>query len=258
MKIFLITDIHHGEHSNYPNLKGEDYVNVYGGLFREMAPSLTAEMDACDLVMNLGDFIHEEGEGRDVEMYKEAQQLLNTKTPVRHVAGNHDLRGISREEWASLVGEEKSYYSFDLGGCHHVVLDGNITEPRGPYYVPEEQLVWLENDLATTGLKVIVYCHHPLDNQDMDTNYYFKERPERASINNKHFVRRVFKKAGNVTAVFSGHTHFYHAQEMDGIWYYTIPSFMENDGEHKPKAEYAIATTEGGNVSVEVIKKDVL
>lgn len=257
MKIFLITDIHHGENSNYPNLGGLEYVNVFGEQFEKLIPTLKGEMDGCDLVINLGDFIHDESPEKDIEIYKEAVSLLSTKTLTKHVLGNHDKKNISRETFATLIGEEKSYYSFDLGNYHHVVLDGNAIEPRGPMYLSEEQLVWLKEDLDKTQLKTIVYCHHPLDNQSMDDNYYFKERPERASVNNKFFVRNVLKKSGKVLAVFSGHTHFYAKQEIDGITYFTIPSFMENDGKHAPQAEYGIATVEGDNVSLEIKKMDL-
>ena len=257
MKIFLITDIHHGKNSNYPNLRGLEYVNVFGEQFEKLIPTLTNEMDSCDLVINLGDFIHDENPDKDIETYKEAMVLLSPKVPTKHVAGNHDLRNLSKETFASLIGEEKSYYSFDLGDIHHIVLDGNMTEPRGPYYISEEQLLWLKEDLEKTQFKTIVYCHHPLDNQSMEENYYFKERPERASVNNKFFVRNILRNSEKVLAVFSGHTHFYCKQEIDGIPYFTIPSFTENDGDHKPKAEYGIATIENEMVELEIKKVNI-
>ncbi len=258
MKIFLITDIHHGENSNYPNLGGLEYVNVFGEQFEKLIPTLKGEMEECDLVVNLGDFIHDESPEKDIEIYKEAMSLLSSKTLTKHVPGNHDVKNLSRETFASLVGEKNSYYSFDSGDYHHVVLDANATEPRGPIYVSEEQLVWLKEDLEKTQLKVIIYCHHPLDNQNMDDNYYFKERPERASVNNKSFVRGVLRKSGKVLAVFTGHTHFYSKQEIDGITYFTIPSFTENDGNHAPTAEYGIATVEGDKVTLEIKKVDIV
>jgi alkaline phosphatase len=256
MKIFLITDIHHEENSNYPNLGGLEYVNVFGEHFKKLILTLKNEMESCDLAINLGDFIHDENQEKDIETYREAMTLLSSQCPTKHVPGNHDLKNLSKETFSSLVGEEKSYYSFDLGGYHHIVLDGNATEPRGPMYISEEQLLWLQEDLETTQLKAIIYCHHPLDNQSMSENYYFKERPERASINNKFFVRNVLRKSEKVLAVFSGHTHFYSKQEIDGITYYTIPSFTENDGNNSPKAEYGVATLEGDRVALEIKKAD--
>jgi len=257
MKIFLITDIHYGGNSNYPNYpvnKGLEYINVFGGQFQKLISKLKPEMDACDLVVNLGDLIHDNSLEKDIENYKDALVLMSSKTPTKHVIGNHDLRNLTKETLASLIGEEKCYYSFDAGGYHQVVLDGNRTEPRGPNYVSEEQLVWLEEDLEKTQYKTILYCHYPLDRQSMNDNYYFSVNPELASVNNKYFVRKVLNKSGKVLAVFSGHTHFFCKQIIDGITYFTVPSFLENDGEGKPSAKYGIATIDGDTVSLEIKK----
>ncbi len=254
MKIFLITDIHYGENTNYPNHGGADYINQFGEQFKDFFPHLHSEMEHCDLVVNLGDFIHDENTAKDIETYKSALSFFTIKTPVKHVLGNHDVRNISREKWSELIAEEKSYYSFDLGGYHHIVLDGNRTEPRGPLYIGEEQLNWLEEDLRNTSLTTIVYSHFPMDNQSMDNNYYFKDKPESASLGNKYFVRRILEKSGKVVAVFSGHTHFYSEQILNNISYCTIPSFSENDGSHQPNGKYALATLESNQVKIEIKK----
>lgn len=209
-------------------------------------------MQLCDLVMNLGDFIHDENAEKDIETYKSALAFFSEKTPTKHVLGNHDVRHIPREKWAELVGVARSYYSFDVGGYHHVVLDGNRTEPRGPLYIGEEQLKWIEEDLALTTLKTIVYCHFPMDNQNMDNNYYFKEHPETSALGNKVYVRTILRKSGKVIAAFNGHTHFFSQQTMDGVVHCTVPSFSENNGAHEPNGQYAIANIEGDRVDIEI------
>lgn len=254
MKIFLITDTHYGENSNYPRLKGDEYVNVFGEQFEKFFPHLHEEMEDCDLVINLGDFIHDKSEEKDIETYKKALSFFKTDTPTKYVAGNHDLRNISRKEWAELIDEEKSYYSFDSNGYHHIVLDGCSVERRGPHYINEEQLEWLEEDLSKTSLKSLVYCHFPIDNQSMDNNYYFKDSPERSSLSNRSFVRRIFENSNKVLSVFSGHTHFFNQQIVKNITYCTVPSFSENDGNHQPNGEYAVATIESDKVSIEIKK----
>lgn len=256
MKIFLLADVHFGENRNYPNLKGEDYINVFGAEFERLAPELLTKVNECDLLIDLGDLISEVDHETDLINYKKAESLIQTDIPVKHVAGNHDLRNLSKEDFASLIDGEKSYYSFDQGGYHHVVLDGNRVEPRGPMFIDEEQLLWLENDLDNTEFKAVVYCHHPLDNQDMSDNYYFSACPERASINNKGFVRRVLNKSNKVLAVFSGHTHFYFKQVIDGIPYFTIPSFLENDGTGQPNKKFGLLTLTGDQMDVQIQKLD--
>lgn len=256
MKIFLITDIHYGENTNYPHHGGADYVNQFGEQFKDFFPRLHEEMEQCNLVMNLGDFIHDENTEKDIETYKSALSFFAIKTPVKHVLGNHDVRNISREKWSELVGEKQSYYSFDLGGYHHVVLDGNRTERRGPLYISEEQLNWLEEDLGKTSLTTVIYCHFPMDNQSMENNYYFHDKPESASLGNKYFVRRILEKSGKVVAVFSGHTHFYSEQKLNNITYCTVPSFSENDGNQEPNGKYAVTTLEDGQVHIEIKKSE--
>lgn len=256
MKIFLITDIHYGVNTNYPNVGGVNYINSFGEQLKNFSPRLLLEMEQCDLVINLGDLIHDENSEKDIEIYKSALALLKTKVPMKHVSGNHDVFNLSRETWAELVGEKMSYYSFDVGGYHHVVLDGNRTFRKGPLYIGEEQLKWLECDLSNTSLNTIVYCHFPMDNQSMDNNYYFKEGPERASLGNKFFVRKILEKSGKVIAVFSGHTHFYNEQVINNINYWTVPSFSENDGNNEPKREYAVATLGGSQITIEIKKSE--
>lgn len=252
MKIILITDIHYGENTNYPNVGGADYVNAFGEQFQHFFPHLLSEMEQGDLVVNLGDFIHDENLEKDIETYKNALTFFSVTTLTKHVLGNHDVRNIPREKWIELVGVKKSYHSFDLGGYHHIILDGNRAERRGPFYIGEEQLVWLEQDLAETSLKTIIYCHFPMDNQNMDSNYYFKEHPESASLANKHFVRNILKKSGKVLAVFSGHTHFLSQQVVNDTIHCTIPSFSENNGNHEPNGQYAVVVVENGKVEIEI------
>lgn len=258
MNIFLITDIHYGKDINYPKLAGEDYVNLFGAKISGLSEKLISEMEKSDLVINLGDFICNENQEKDIETYKNALSFISSKILTKHVPGNHDLLNITREKWPELVAESKTYYSFDIGGYHHIVLDGTRTEPRGPHYIGDEQLKWLEVDIAKTTLNSIVYCHYPLDNQSMENNYYFKDKPENGSLSNRYFVRRILERSGKVMAVFSGHTHFYNQQEINGIMYCTVPSFSENNGTNEPKLEYVVATISENQVTAEVKKIDSL
>src|SRR3989344_2281501 len=111
MRILLITDIHFGADSNYPKLLGEDYINVFGSQFEALFEKIRSDAEGCDLVVNLGDFIHEENEEKDKETYVRSLEILKTSTPTKHVAGNHDLRYLPRETLSTLIGEEKLYYS---------------------------------------------------------------------------------------------------------------------------------------------------
>lgn len=253
MKVFLITDIHHGDNTNYKHLKGEDYINLFGEEFRGASLKMIDQMNQCDLVINLGDLIHDENKEKDIVTYSEAISFFKTDTRVEHVIGNHDLRNLSMEDIGKVIKREKEYTSFDQAGYHHILLGGTRKDPRGPHYLEEEQLQWLENDLNTTNLPTIVYCHYPLDNQDFSQNYYFKSKPESGSIANKGFVRPILEKSKKVIAVYNGHTHFFHEETISGITYTTIPSFSENNGEGKPNHKFAVVEVSESNIKTEII-----
>jgi len=122
------------------------------------------------------------------------------------------------------------------------VLDGNRIEHTDPYLIREDQKKWLTKSLNETKFPTLIYLHHPIDDQSMENNYYFKNRPQSSCVSNRGEVRSILEKSEKVVAVFNGHTHFFSAQEVNGIRYITVPSFAENNGEHKPNLQFAIAT----------------
>jgi len=237
IKILIIADIHYGEDSNYPKHKGGGYVNSFGSQFEKFLPKIHSLIKESDLIINLGDLISEVDASFDLENYKKALKLLEVGKPVKHILGNHDVRHLTREKLVEVIGEKNPYYSFDLSGYHHIVLDSFKNLRNEPCRITEEQISWLKEDLNKTKLSTIVYCHYPLDNQSIDNNYYFAGKPERAFIENKQEVRKIFELSGRVLAVFSGHLHFFHEEKINNIKYITAPSFSENNGNHKPKTE---------------------
>jgi 3',5'-cyclic-AMP phosphodiesterase len=96
-----------------------------------------------------------------------------THLPIYPIVGNHDIFGWMNQtvpETASGYGKamamryldlERSSYSFDKGLWHFVVLD-NIAR-RGVGYcgaLADEQLAWLEKDLAEAGNRPTVLLTH--------------------------------------------------------------------------------------------------
>lgn len=260
MKIFLISDIHYGSNSNYAkhnsdeNKLSNEYVNSFGSRFESFVPEINSLVLDYDLIINLGDLINEESIGQDMIRYKKAMEFFGKSKPVKHVAGNHDLNCLSREQLASIIGISKLYYSFDFDSYHHIVLDGTRDSRPEPHRIDAEQLEWLKNDLLRTNLQTLVYCHYPLDEQSVSHNYYFKDKPERAFISNRAEVRNLLEKSSKVLAVFNGHLHFEHQEYINGIKYITVPSFSENNGNHVPKAEYMRLVLENNQINSEIVK----
>lgn len=252
MKILIISDIHYGENTDYPDCGGENYVNQFGSQFENFLPKIHSLISNHDLVINLGDLIHETDTESDLIQYKKTMELFGKEKPVKHVFGNHDVRTLSREQLSEIIGEERPYYSFDLGEYHHVILDSFRNNRKELCRIDEEQLSWLRNDLDKTNLSTIVYCHYLLDNQSIDDNLYFKEKQDRVFINNKKEVRSIFESSNKVIAVFGGHLHFFHEEKINNILYVTVPAFTENDGNHKPKAECLSVKIDNSDIKISI------
>ena len=92
------------------------------------------------------------------------------EVPLFNVLGNHDCAcALPREHpywhkgaYRALLGP--SWYSFNYGGWHFVVLDTN--SPSCPTWeaIPQEQLYWLEQDLAVLppATPLVLFSHVPL------------------------------------------------------------------------------------------------
>jgi DNA repair exonuclease SbcCD nuclease subunit len=154
--------------------------------------------------------------------------------PTYHALGNHDLDSLSKVQFLANVentgiAKDRSYYSFDQGWLHVVVLDPNFNPDESAYdhgnydwtdaNIPPKELAWLEKDLASTSKPVIAFTHQLLDGVG---NPY---------VTNAEAVRKVLEKSGNVLAVFQGHHHDGSHKEIAGIHYYTLKAMIEGSGE---------------------------
>ena len=97
--------------------------------------------------------------------------LATATMPVRNGAGNHEMmlnEQNPRGEFEKLFGP--TYYSFDWGRVHCIVLDGNKPIPGQEGWqavhgaVEGRELAWLEADLAAQprGKPIIVAVHIPV------------------------------------------------------------------------------------------------
>jgi len=131
--------------------------------------------------------------------------------PLYPVMGNHDARGsgwdVTRER---IFHDDLTYYSLNKGDCHFVVLDAFMPEYENS--ISEEQMAWLEDDLADTRKPhIFVFVHAPLYpvggyfGEALDTNPELSDR-----------LVSLFVQHG-VDAVFCGHEHFYACFEYNGI-----------------------------------------
>lgn len=112
--------------------------------------------------------------------------------------GNHDYHTPGALGYFGYFGarahpESEGYYSFDLGEWHLVSVNSGLDEPS------DEQLAWIEQDLAADGHRCeLVYWHHPR----------WSSGTEHGSDDDLDPLWTILFEAG-VDVVLNGHEHNY-------------------------------------------------
>ena len=178
----------------------------------------TMTRENVDFIVQLGDFCVPKDEN------KPFLDIWNTfEKPRFHVLGNHDTDGgYTRAQTVKWWGMRDRFYSFDHGGLHFIVLDGNDkpADHSGGYprFIAVDQVQWLEKDLAAAQSTVIVFVHQSI------------EREDQGGVQNGKEIRAVLERANReagfrkVAACFSGHHHRDYARQIQDIVYPQINS----------------------------------
>lgn len=141
------------------------------------------------------------------------QAVQQTTIPFFQVFGNHDadLEQRSDEKSATTFTElyGPQYYSFNRGLVHYVVLNdvffiGKEKEYIG--YITENQLAWLEQDLAVVPHEttVVVFQHIPSFTRHFER--YPEEKSLGAMVSNRKYLYKLLEPYH--AHLMSGHTHF--------------------------------------------------
>ncbi len=223
----LVTDLHYADK---PTAGSRHY--------RETPEKLAHAADQfdrheLDFIVELGDFI-DAAESVETELgyLKTINDDFSAICKRRHyVLGNHCVHTLNKREFLDGVGQTDSYYSFDVGQLHFVVLDACFRGDGEPYgrknfqwtdpNIPEEELDWLADDLRSTENKTVVFAHQRLD----VSNHY--------GVKNASAVRDVLEASKGVLAVFQGHSHANDYREINDIHYCTLVAMVEGSGAEK-------------------------
>jgi predicted phosphodiesterase len=224
----MVTDIHYAD----ANTKGTRYYRHSLDKLTECVQLLNEQK--VDFLIELGDFKDQNTppqEAKTLAYLQEVEKgLQQFSGPIYHVLGNHDVDSISKAQFLAHVtntdqDRSRTYYSFDRGGIHFVVLDANYQSNGSDYdhgnfdwtdtNIPSQELAWLEQDLAASPQPTIVCIHQLLDGKG---DVY---------VNNAAAVRQILQKSGNVLAVFQGHHHAGSLQSIEDIHYYTLKATVE-------------------------------
>ncbi len=143
--------------------------------------------------------------------YREA--VARTGLTFFNLIGNHDLDLSARSDEGSsrtfLEHFGPAYFSFNRGKIHYVVLDDVffLGGQKDNYvgYVTEQQLAWLERDLALVerGSTVILNLHIPTH-----THQHVREQQAESRFHNVANRQRLYEVLqGYRLHIISGHTH---------------------------------------------------
>jgi alkaline phosphatase len=224
LRIGLITDLHYADKPP----AGSRYYRETLSKLAEAAERFQADRPA--LVVELGDLIDAADSVEVEQAYLKTinEQFSKTSAERHYVLGNHCVDMLTKEEFLAGVERERSYYSFDRGGFHFVILDACFRSDGQPYgrknahwtdaNIPPAELEWLKADLQSTDKKTIVFAHQRLD---VSGNH---------AVKNASQIREALEASGKVLAVFQGHSHQNDYREIAGIHYTTLVAMVEGSG----------------------------
>lgn len=221
VRVGLVTDLHHADKPAHGTRHYRDTLAKLG----EAATHFAKEKP--DFVVELGDFIDAaETVETELEYLRQVSTVFDAiPGPKHYVLGNHCVDTLTKDEFLSGVGRKESFYSFDAGGIHFVVLDSCFRSDGAPYgrknarwddaNVPGDERDWLKADLAKGDTPVIVFAHQRLDDGKSH------------AVKNAADVRTLLETSGRVRLVLQGHSHQNAHQEIAGIHYVTLVAMVE-------------------------------
>jgi alkaline phosphatase len=248
VRIGLITDMHYADKAP----AGSRHYRESLGKLEEAAGQFAK--DKPEFVVELGDLIDA---ADSVEVEKGYLKRINKDFAAlpgekHYVLGNHCVFALTKEEFLEGVGQKKSYYSFDAGGFHFVVLDSCFRSDGKPYgrknfkwtdpNIPATEVEWLKADLKAAKGHTIIFAHQRLD---VSNNH---------GVKNAAAVRKVLEESGKVLAVLQGHSHKNEHKEIAGIHYCVLAAMIEGAGEQN-NGYSTMDLFEGGAIRITGFRK---
>jgi alkaline phosphatase len=224
LRLGLVTDPHYADKPP----AGNRYFRESLGKVAEAAKRLQA--DKPDLTVSLGDLVDSAAslEAEKAALRRVVHELAALAGPHHYVLGNHCVENLTKPEFLAIVGQARSFDSFDAGGYHFVILDSCFRSDGAPYgrknfrwgdaQVPPAEREWLRADLQQTPHKTIVLAHQCLD------------LPAPMGVTNASQVREILEESGKVLAVIQGHFHYGNYQELGDVHYCTLSAIVEGTG----------------------------
>jgi len=197
---------------------------------------LTAELDemAPAFVVATGDLI-DEGNAATVAQAEQWFDVYENVTstlvmPLYNAVGNHDVVGISNQgvvstdpgyaEGSFISRFGPTYYSFDWGQYHCIVLDPNdLVDGKQVYRISDTQLQWLKNDLKhKKGDPLLIFFHEPTASWRNRTEFLKVLKGRSAKLFCGHLHQDILTDATDVSEQITGAVcgEWWHGANPDG------------------------------------------
>ncbi len=171
-------------------------------------------------------------------LYDLYQELIeNFEMPVYNTMGNHEVFGIYEKsgvgsdhpEYKFGMYEKRlgdTYYSFDQGGWHFIVLNSVIETEDRQYIgmIDEEQMAWISNDLLEVDPEtpIVISTHIPFITVFTQILYgEFAPEYHGLVVENAREVLDLFD-GYKLKLVLQGHLHYLEAIEVNGTHFITV------------------------------------
>ncbi len=248
LNVGLVTDLHYADKAP----AGSRHYRETPDKLAEAAEEFGKQKPT--FVVELGDFIDAADTVQtELGYLKQIDRDFKKICKNRHyVLGNHCVHTLTKKEFLGGVEQEKSYYSFDSGNFHFVVLDSCFRSDGEPYgrknfewtdpNIPATELTWLKADLKKTSKKTVVFAHQRLD----VSNHY--------GVKNAVQVRKVLEGSGKVLSVFQGHSHKNDHKDIASIHYCTLVAMVEGSGAEK-NGYSVMSIAEDGTIRINGFRK---
>ncbi|MFH1742638.1 MAG: metallophosphoesterase [bacterium] len=248
VRIGLMTDVHYADRDTAGTrcyresvLKVREAVNQFNAAEAHVAVELGDFIDAADTVEG------ELGHLKTIEA-----EYVKFAGDRHHVLGNHCVWTLTKKQFLETCGQKISYYSFDKGGTHFVILDACYRKDGVAYgaknfewtdtEIPAEEQAWLKADLDSTSNSAVAFVHQRLD------------VAEHYGVHSGPAVRNILEDSGKLLAVFQGHYHLNEYEEINKIHYCTLRSVVDGSGEKN--SAYAIVDIYGdGSLRVDGFRR---
>lgn len=184
----------------------------------EIALVKEAAADARELVaqggtpafgLSCGDIVGEWNSGMFEKIHKATAEC---GVPFYTLMGNHDYQtGTATNEESKQIYKDKfgpTYYSFDKGRMHYVVLDDVFYYYRHYMgYIEDAQLKWLQKDLEglKEGSTLVIFMHIPTYSREARRGEWNKEEYNKI-VTNRKALYKILKPYN--THICSAHEHY--------------------------------------------------